>query len=228
MPELHDLLDRAVDPPAPLDLDGLGRRVAAHRRRRRRTTIGAAVVAVLLGGGAVVALTAARDERSTDVDVAVESTDDVLQPTDLGLGALGIGVSGAGSDWPDCTDADVEVVPAEPAGITLLPKDGGQPCALQLVMTMTFRDPATGEPLADVEPNPLRLPSGIIWGQHDQGQLTLGRIEAQLRLEPEAGLVQCDGIEHGELYKVTGETTFEGFGPSPDVTLEDICTPDDP
>jgi hypothetical protein len=228
MPELHDLLERAVDPPAPLDLDVLGQRVAAHRRRRRRTTIGAAGVAVLLGGGAVVALTSTQDERSTDVDVAIESTDDVLQPTDLGLGALGIGASGATSEWPDCTDADVEVVPAEPAGITLLPKDGMQPCALTIGMTMTFRDPATDEPLADVEPNPLRLPSGIIWGQHDQGPLTLGPIEAQLRLEPEAGLVQCEGIEPGELYKVTVETTFEGFGPPPDATLDDICTPADP
>lgn len=213
MPELRDLLEGAVDPPAPLDLDHLGRRVAAGRRRqrRRRATTLAAVLAVLLGGGAL-ALRAGSDGRSGDgeVDTAATSTPSTTPTT---------APSGTGAPpWPDCTEADFDLVPnegGEQPSLTVHPVAGAPECVLTTLMTFTFLDPV------DL-PNPLGMETGMLWNQEDQGPLTFMPMEVTLNLTPPAALVEC-GLEAGHGYRVRAETTIVGFGPLPSTPPADMC-----
>jgi hypothetical protein len=63
MPDLRDLLEGAVDRPAPLDIDQLGHRVARRQRNRRIARLAAAVTVVAVGG---VALALARSAGDGD------------------------------------------------------------------------------------------------------------------------------------------------------------------
>ncbi|HEV7759847.1 MAG TPA: hypothetical protein VGO78_12695 [Acidimicrobiales bacterium] len=76
MPDLRDLLNDAVDRPAPLDLDGLGHRVARHQRRRRMATItAAAALAILMGAAALVLAQGADGGRGVRIEPAPPAND---------------------------------------------------------------------------------------------------------------------------------------------------------
>jgi hypothetical protein len=204
----NDLMATITEPePTPTErpLRRPRRRLAAIRGRRRLTTV-VAITAVLLAGAAVVLL-AAPHRRATDVDVTTRSVDKTPEMTDTTEPA---------HRWPDCTDADVDVVPGEDGSFTLVPKAGMQPCLLTLLSTMTFRDEVTGELVPGVEPNPLHGDHGIVWGQPDQGPLTMpARDEHPSIFTAQAALVQCRGIDPDKRYIVTSDMAFGGFGPPP-------------
>jgi hypothetical protein len=112
MPDLHELLNDAVDAPAPLDLDGLGRRVARRRQRRRALVAGAAVIAMALVGAGAVALASRAgngDETGNDIEMVPPAGDEdgpgtgTTDPTDT-TDRTGTTESAAGSESPTGTD----------------------------------------------------------------------------------------------------------------------------
>jgi hypothetical protein len=218
----NDLMATITEPdpkPTPEEPPRRGprRKLAASRGRRRLATAVAITTTVLLVGAAIV-LFAAPHRRSTDVDVTTRSPDKTPETT---------GTTEPAPPWPDCTDADVDVVPGEDGSFTLLPKAGMQPCVLTLLSTMTFRDEVTGELVPGVEPNPLHWDHGIVWGQPDQGPLTMpGRDEQPSIFTAEAALVQCRGIDPDKKYIVSTDMAFGGFGPPPQKTMAEVCTLD--
>jgi hypothetical protein len=187
----------------------------------RRVAVAAAVLVMLAGAVVVIA---GKDRQHDDVEVSpADTTATTTAP--------------AASTHPDCTDADVDIVPADPDApgategdtVTLRPTPDMQPCTLTLLTTQTYRDPTTGELLTDIEPNPIRELIGLIWGQPGQGPLTLGTFEGGSISTPEASDVQCRGIDAGVMYQVTTEFELVGFGPPSNYPgRDDVCTLDNP
>jgi len=209
MPELRDLLEGAVDPPAPLDLDRLGRKVAAGRRRRRMTTV-AAVLAVLLGGGAL-ALRAGSDGRSDDVVLSPSASTTEGTPTTAATGP-------GGDRWPDCTEDDLRIVvddAAEQPAFTVHPVAGAPECVLMTVFTFTFLDPV------DL-PNPIAMRTGMVWNQEGQAPMSFAPREMPLSAQPQTALGDC-GLEAGQTYRARVDTTIEGFGPQLPTAPERTC-----
>jgi hypothetical protein len=120
MPDLRDLLNGAVDRPAPLDLDGLGHRVARHQRRRRLATItAAAAVAVLMGAAVLALVRTAGDDPDLRIDPQERPDGAIVDPdTTTPPGSTSTTTAGTGTSTEVPSSASVAGGPG-----------GAPPCA---------------------------------------------------------------------------------------------------
>jgi hypothetical protein len=171
MPDLRDLLNDAVDRPAPLDLDGLGHRVARHQRHRRVATITAAAIVMVLVGAAAASLAGRADSPDVDIDrvpLATEGSTTVPSSTTPGTTP---GTTAGAAGGSACTADDVDIVPSGDGataqmaiilGVALRP--GREPCTIATTATVALRYTDTGD-LIPLEGNPLTTDvSGVVDG----------------------------------------------------------------
>jgi hypothetical protein len=204
MPDLRDLLNDAVDRPAPLDLDGLGHRVARHQRHRRVATItAAAIVMVLVGAAASLALRV----NGPDVQIDPQRPPDgaVVDPDTTTTPSTTPGTTAGAAGGSACTADDVDIVPSGDGATAQMAiildvalRPGREPCTIETTATVALRYPDTGE-LIPLEGNPLTTDlSGVVDG-------------------PESDVVPslmtwsgCPADFHGNA--ATIEVVVEGFG----------------
>jgi hypothetical protein len=171
MPDLRDLLNDAVDRPAPLDLDGLGHRVARHQRHRRMATITAAAALVVLMGAALALVRTVGHDPDVRIDPQQPPTSAVDPDTTTPSTTAGTTAGAAGGSA--CTADDVDIVPSGDGataqmaiilGVALRP--GREPCTIETTATVALRYPDTGE-LIPLEGNP---PTTDLSGLVDQAE----------------------------------------------------------
>jgi hypothetical protein len=221
MPELRDLLEGAVEHPAPLDMGDLANRVTRHRRRQRVATYGTAVLLVCLLGA--LALAARRSGSGDDVDITIPpGTDEpVTHPSTTASTAPDTTTStsqaGTGGALPACTPDDLDVTPTGEGATAQMAVYAdvaatGRACALDTTVTITLRDATTDEPL-DVTGNPA---TATLSGSVGPGQPGIGQSSLVW-----SGCVP--GVAAEATIEVTVEAAVDGLGTYRGTSLTPRC-----
>lgn len=215
MPDLRELLEGAVDAPAPFDLGDVGRRVGRQQRRRRSAFVGVAVAALAIVAGAAVA---ARDDGGDRVD-----TEPASPATDSGPDGSPTTKPEGVTSTPRCTadDLSVDVVPGVPdtdgdlyLGLSALPADiDAEPCTIDTTVTFTLRDVGTDQVL-EVEGNGVGVPMVGVAGGGQSGASSMNEVIWTGCLP---------GVAAGDRGEAVVEAEVEGIGTYRATTGGPVC-----